>query len=102
MDKKINIVETDVWVPDEKPGYLRYVGQRKMEDVFQDLNAYLTQRDMLPDEYFLPNSLTEKGSLFPKDARIIAYADYGGNEGVYLDVDLITEKGIEHLPPERR
>lgn len=97
MDKKIDIVETDVWEPDEKPGYLRYVGQRKTEEVFRDLKTHLQQRDMLPDEYFLPNPAAEKGSLFPKNARIMAYADYGGNEGVYLDVDLATEKGIEHF-----
>lgn len=98
MEKKIiKQMETDIWEPGEKPGYLHYVGQRKSEDVFQDLKDFLIQHEMLPDEYFLPNACAEKGSLFPKDAQIIAYADYGASEGVYLDIDLVTEKGLEHF-----
>lgn len=98
MEKKIiKQVKTDIWEPGEKPGYLHYVGQRKSEDVFQDLKTFLIQHEMLPDEYFLPDTLAEKGLLFPKDAQIIAYADYGASEGVYLDVDLVTEKGLNHF-----
>lgn len=97
MDKKIDIVETDIWEPGEKPHTLRYVGQRKALDVFQDLKSYLEQRGMLPDEYFLPNHSFDKNTLFPKEPTIVAYANYGGSEGVYLDVDLFCETGRVHF-----
>lgn len=97
MDKKIDVVETDIWEPGEKPHMLRYVGQRKALDVFQDLKSYLEQRDMLPDEYFLPSHSFDKNSLFPKDVEIIAFSDFGGSEGIYLDVDLFCEAGRVHF-----
>ena len=93
----IQQVETEIWEPGEKPGYLRYVGQRTRNEVFKDLQLYLEQHGMLPDEYFLPSATAEKGSLFPKDAQVFAYANYGANEGVYLDVDFVGDKGIEHF-----
>lgn len=42
----------------------------------------------LPDEYFLMDREWENGREIPKDADIFCTTDYGGNEGVYLDVYL--------------
>jgi hypothetical protein len=88
---EIDIVETGIREKDsEIPNRCNYVGQRKAVDVFKDLKEYLGQRNMLPEDYFLINvHLEDKDVLFPRNANIIAYADYGGNEGIYLDVELM-------------
>jgi hypothetical protein len=90
---EISIVETEIWEKDsESPNRYNYVGQRKAIDVFKDLKEYLSQRNMLPEDYFFINvHLEDKNVLFPRNASIIAYADYGGNEGIYLDVELMQD-----------
>ena len=38
----MSVIETQIWeeIP-EKKGYVRYVGQRKLVEVFNELEAYL-------------------------------------------------------------
>ena len=50
----MSVIETQIWeaVPDKK-GYVRYVGQRKLVEVFNELEAYLKKEDIYPEEYFL-------------------------------------------------
>ena len=84
-------IETKIWVDQpEKEGYLKYAGQRKAKDVFEELKNYLEKIKLLPEEYFSLNfKLAEKE--FPQYYRLAAYANYGSSEGIYLDIDLYTE-----------
>ena len=82
-------IDLEIWEPNpEDPRYLRYVGQPVAEDVFRELEANLKKSGFLPDEYFLMSMDWENGKKIPKGAEIFCTADYGGSEGVYVDVYL--------------
>lgn len=67
---------------------LQYAGQRTAQEVFEELKYRLEGMGYLPDEYFLLGGDWEGGREIPQDAEIFCTADYGGSEGVYLDVAL--------------
>ncbi len=85
----MNIIELERWKPSANdPRKLEYEGQRKAEEVFHELKHRLESIGYLPDEYFLLDSHWENGREIPRDADIFCTTDYGGSEGVYLDVYL--------------
>jgi len=82
-------IEFERWKPDaENPRKLKYAGQRTAEEVYQELKARLDSVGYLPDEYFIMDPSWEDGREIPKDANFFCRTDYGGSEGVYLDVFL--------------
>ena len=82
-------IEFERWEPDaENPCKLKYAGQRKAEDVFHELEARLDSVGYLPDEYFTMDWRWEHGRQIPKGADFFCKTDYGGSEGIYLDVFL--------------
>ncbi len=86
-------IETDVWetVP-EKDGAVRYVGQRKTTEVFKDLEIYLKESNIYPYDYFLLSSEFEnRFKAFPKLVDMVCYAQWGCNEGIYLEVEVIID-----------
>ena len=81
--------EFERWEPDaENPHKLKYAGQRKAEDVFHELEARLDSVGYLPDEYLLLDRRWQNGREMPRDAGFFCRTDYGGSEGIYLDVFL--------------
>ena len=82
-------IEFERWEPDaENPRKLNYAGQRKAEDVFHELEARLDSVGYLPDEYLLLDRRWQNGREMPRDADFFCKTDYGGSEGIYLDVFL--------------
>ena len=82
-------IEFERWEPDaENPRRLTYAGQRTAEDVFHELEAQLDSVGYLPDEYFTMDWRWEHGRQIPKGADFFCKTDYGGSEGIYLDVYL--------------
>lgn len=70
-----------------KKGLVREVGFRKAKDVFHELEERLRQLGLYPDEYFVLNSpYDDKGALFPETVTMHCYANWGGSEGIYLEV----------------
>ena len=87
-------IEFEHWEPDaENPCKLKYAGQRKAEDVFHELEARLDSVGYLPDEYFTMDWRWEHGRQIPKGADFFCKTDYGGSEGIYLDVYLEWQEG---------
>ena len=85
----MDIIELERWKPSEAdPRRLEYAGQPVAQEVFEELKHRLEGMGYLPDEYFLIGGDWEDGRKIPKDASIFCTADYGGSEGVYLDVSL--------------
>ncbi len=85
----MNVIELERWEPSkEDSNKLEYVGQPLAEEVFAELKQRLDSMGYLPDEYFLMDSHWEDGREIPKGADIFCTTDYGGSEGVYLDVYL--------------
>ena len=82
-------IELFRWEPSpEDPRRKQYAGQRTAQEVFEELRHRLEGMGYLPDEYFLMNRDWENGREIPRDADIFCTTDYGGSEGVYLDVSL--------------
>ena len=82
-------IEFERWEPDaENPRRLTYAGQHTAEDVFHELEAQLDSVGYLPDEYFSMDWRWEHGRQIPKGADFFCKTDYGGSEGIYLDVYL--------------
>ena len=82
-------IEFERWEPDaENPRRLTYAGQRTAEDVFHELEAQLDSVGYLPDEYLLLDSRWQNGREMPRDANFFCKTDYGGSEGIYLNVFL--------------
>ena len=82
-------IEFERWEPDaENPCKLKYAGQRTAEDVFHELEARLDSIGYLPDEYLLLDNRWQNGREMPRDAGFFCRTDYGGSEGIYLDVFL--------------
>ena len=87
-------IEFERWEPDaENPCKLNYAGQRAAEDVFHELEAQLDSVGYLPDEYFTMDWRWEHGRQIPKGADFFCKTDYGGSEGIYLDVYLEWQEG---------
>ena len=83
-----NPIEFDIWEPvPDKPHMVRYVVGRLAKDVFKELEQRLKDTGFLPSEYFLLNYHWENRKI-PKDAWFDLNVDYGGNEGIYLDMTL--------------
>jgi hypothetical protein len=82
-------IETELWKPNpDNPRQLKYAGQRTAQEVFAELHHRLDSVGYLPDDYFILDSHWKKGQEIPKDASVFCAADYGGSEGIYLDVRL--------------
>lgn len=87
-------IEFERWEPDaENPHKLNYAGQRTAEEVFHELKARLDSVGYLPDEYFTMDWRWEHGRQIPKGADFFCKTDYGGSEGIYLDVYLEWQEG---------
>ncbi|MDD3229974.1 MAG: ankyrin repeat domain-containing protein [Oscillospiraceae bacterium] len=96
----MNTIDFDIWEPNpERPGTVRRVGQRAAQEVFAELQHRLESTGYLPDEYFLMADEWRNGKEIPEGAYFYCNVDYGGSEGVYLDVclkwyDKQTEQNI--------
>ena len=93
-----NVIETEIWEDHpEKPGYLRFVKTRKAYEVFKELESSMKENDMMPDEYFLLSPRFDEKTEIPRDACFYAYAQWGSNEGVYLEVEMVSQNGRQHF-----
>ena len=89
------IIEMELWKKNpDRPGTLIFDSQRAAQDIFNELEAHLKSDGRMPDEYFLLNIHWQDGVLFPKDAEILCNVNYGGSEGVYLDVFVQYKKDV--------
>lgn len=92
-------IETEIWEPvPDKPGLIKYVGQRKVSEVFQDLENFLREENIYPNEYFSLNwDFDNRPDLeMPHVEDIICYAQWGGSEGVYLEVEFAVKHPTEN------
>lgn len=85
-------IETEIWESvKEENGKVRYVGQRMAEDIFKEIKKTLKEEGLMPQEYFLMNPcLNRESTNFPRIDDVICYTRWGGSEGIYFDVDIVT------------
>lgn len=92
MERKV--IETEIWEPvPETKGLVHFVKTRNVYDVFNELEESMNSNNMMPDEYFLLSHRFDKKSVMPRDASFIVQTRWGGNEGVYIDVDIEAFEG---------
>ena len=90
-------IEFERWEPDaENQRRLKYAGQHAAEEVYQELKARLDSVGYLPDEYLLLDTRWQNGREMPRDAGFFCRTDYGGSEGIYLDVFLDWYEDGQH------
>lgn len=84
-------IETQIFVQDpENKNKVQYKGQRKAKDVFAEIEAALIEANCCPEEYFtLHFDLWEKD--FPEMQDLCCYAEWGANEGIYIDIKVLTK-----------
>jgi hypothetical protein len=88
----IKSFEVDRWSEKDEKGRVKHVGMLKMREVFEMLKEHLLSKDMLPDEYFLmsQNDWNEDREL-PEYDYALCVPNYGGSEGIYLDISLVYQ-----------
>lgn len=97
-DPHIEVIETEIWetVP-EKPGNVRVVRNKTVQEVYDEVVLFLKQRNLYDKlDYFLA-SFDIAESDFPEWHWIACYAVVGGSEGHYVHVDAISSKGLQHI-----
>lgn len=98
-------IEIEVWEPNpDKPGYLRFVRMKTLQEVFDELEARLEADGLLPDEYFSisPDYELMKGNqgkgydeieIPERYWRVVCFAVKGTSEGYYVHVGVILVGG---------
>ena len=82
-------ISLNIYGPVEgQPGHSHIIGQPTAQEVFAQLEQHLNSIGYLPDDYFILDRDWQDGAKIPAGADIFCTADYGGSEGVYLNVAL--------------
>lgn len=72
------------------------ISGKTIGEVFKELEELLKGNNLLPSEYFdlgidivdgIPKTISEK-EPFPEDYLVKSYCTWGGNEGIYLDIQI--------------
>ncbi|MCH5248376.1 MAG: hypothetical protein J1E98_00515 [Lachnospiraceae bacterium] len=86
----IKSFEVDRWSERDEKGRVQHIGMLKLGEVFEMLKEHLISKDMLPDEYFLMNRNDwNKDWELPDYDYAVCVPNFGGSEGIYLDISLI-------------
>lgn len=88
--RELKTIDVDRWVPSEKKGMVRHAGMISPQEAFDSLKVHLESVDLMPDEYFSPNSWDWKDvKELPNYIKAECNVNWGGSEGIYLDISLL-------------
>lgn len=87
----MKLIETVIWEPvPGKPNYVMKKGFRKVSEVFAELESELKSEGLYPEEYFLlDRDFQNENMLCPEFQDVISYAQWGTNEGIYLEIEVV-------------
>lgn len=68
--------------------HVKHVGMITAQEAFDQLKEHLKKVGLLPDEYFLVSHNINAETELPVFTDAICHTKWGGNEGVYIDIDL--------------
>ena len=86
--REIHTLKTAFYERAEDGIHLKLVGMMKAEDAFRALKNHLESVGLLPDEYF-SGGLYDKKQELPKNYEAICNTNWGGSEGIYIDISLL-------------
>lgn len=92
---KIQTIESDIYEKTDNNILAKHVGMKTGQAVFDLLYKHLEQCDLLPDEYFLLSHDPAMQRALPDFHTAICSADWGGSEGIYLDISLLYAENRE-------
>lgn len=86
----IKTIEVDRWSKPDDQRRVQHIGMIKAQDAFDQLEQHLKDHGLLPDEYFLFSKQNFGGGVdeLPNYDQAICQVNFGGSEGVYLDIML--------------
>ena len=88
--EKIRTFELDRWSEPDEQHRVRHIGMADAKETFEKLETHLKEKGMLPDEYFLYDvDMRTKARELPDFNFALCVPNFGGSEGIYLDIDLI-------------
>lgn len=88
--EKIRTFELDRWSEPDEQHRVRHIGMADAKETFEKLETHLKEKGMLPDEYFLYDvDMRTKARELPDFNFAMCVPNFGGSEGIYLDIDLI-------------
>ena len=96
MSKLIKTLDLKRWSEPDEKHRVKELGMANAQDIFNKLHAHLEENNLLPDEYFLfaERSFAENNGELFEHSEVICQTNFGGSEGVYLDISLATQKGF--------
>lgn len=93
----IKSFEVERWSERDEQGRVEHIGMLKLGEVFEMLKEHLIRMEMLPDEYFLFNrSEWNENRELPDYEYALCVPNFGGSEGIYLDISLVYRDEQEH------
>ena len=94
--RELRTLEVDKWVPNDKPGLVKHAGMISPQEAFDALKKHLESVGLLPDEYFLSGLWRyENVSQLPDYRQANCCVNWGGSEGIYLDISLVYSENNE-------
>lgn len=90
--EKLKTIDVDRYEKTADGCYFKHVGMIKAEDAFDQLEKHLEEVGLLPDEYFSPSYSLYGMDDLPNYRTAICHVDWGGNEGIYLNISLLHYK----------
>lgn len=94
--REIKTIEVDKWVPSERKGMVKHAGMISPQEAFDALKKHLEDVGLMPDEYFNLNDWKWNGvKELPDYIRASCDVNWGGNEGIYLDISLLHRENNE-------
>lgn len=88
--REIKTIEVDKWVPSERQGMVKRDGMISPQKAWDELKKHLEGVGLMPDEYFLPGKwVYDDNARLPDYFRASCDVNWGGNEGIYLDISLL-------------
>lgn len=94
--RELQTIEVDKWVPGDRPGTVKRAGMISPQEAFDALKQHLEKEGLLPDEYFSAGMWSyENKPKLPDYRQANCCVNWGGNEGIYLDISLLYREGNE-------
>ncbi len=91
--RTIQTIETERY-EEQANHLLKYVGMITGREAFEQLKNHLSEVGLLPDEYFSPSFQLNMEEELPEYITAICHVDWGGSEGIYADISLLTRDPI--------
>ena len=92
---KIQTIESDIYEKTDDSIFVKHIGMKTGQEVFDLLYTHLEQCNLLPDEYFLLSHDPAMQRELPDFHTAICSTDWGGSEGIYMDISLLYSEDRE-------